>query len=180
MNGYRNNRNRNNRNTNAASHRCQMSPREDARRTTRRGQAASWAHAVGRTRRAIVPSKGLCARAPRDGGPVWPTPHPSPPPSLPSTLYLQRYSISYKYKVFSLYKIILFHFSLQSFIVLLLLWKSIIPFPFLPYYFVAAPPHLQSLPYCITFARPLRNIRPPPTDPPFVCHIPIIYHTIYW
>jgi len=34
-----------------------------------------------------------------------------------------------------------------------------------------APPHLQSLPYCNTIARPFRNIRPP-TDPPFVCHTP--------
>jgi len=31
--------------------------------------------------------------------------------------------------------------------------------------------HLQSLPYCNTIARPLRNIRPP-TDPPFLCHTP--------
>jgi len=29
------------------------------------------------------------------------------------------------------------------------------------------PPHLQSLPFCITIARPLRKIRPP-TDPSFV------------
>jgi len=36
-----------------------------------------------------------------------------------------------------------------------------------------APPHLQSLPYCNTIARPFRNIRPP-TDPPFGCHAP--YH----
>ena len=33
------------------------------------------------------------------------------------------------------------------------------------------PPHLQSLPYCNTIARPLRNIRPP-TDPHCVCHTP--------
>jgi len=33
------------------------------------------------------------------------------------------------------------------------------------------PPHLQSIPYCITFARPLRSIRPP-TDPSFGCHTP--------
>ena len=33
------------------------------------------------------------------------------------------------------------------------------------------PPHLQSLPYCDTIARPLRNIRPS-TDPPFACHTP--------
>ena len=33
------------------------------------------------------------------------------------------------------------------------------------------PPHLQSLPYCITIARPLCNIRPP-IDPSFVCHTP--------
>ena len=32
-------------------------------------------------------------------------------------------------------------------------------------------PHLQSLPYCNTIARLLRNIRPP-TDPPCVCHTP--------
>jgi len=32
------------------------------------------------------------------------------------------------------------------------------------------PPHLQSLPYCNTIARPLRNIRPP-TDPS-LCHTP--------
>jgi len=31
--------------------------------------------------------------------------------------------------------------------------------------------HLQSLPYCNTISRPLRNIRPP-TNPPFVCHTP--------
>jgi len=31
-----------------------------------------------------------------------------------------------------------------------------------------APPHpTQGQPYCNTIARPLRNIRPPPTDPPF-------------
>jgi len=34
-----------------------------------------------------------------------------------------------------------------------------------------APPHLQSLPYCNTIARPLRNIRPP-TDPFSLCHTP--------
>ena len=33
------------------------------------------------------------------------------------------------------------------------------------------PPHLQSLPYCITIARPLRTIHPP-TDSSFVCHTP--------
>ena len=32
-----------------------------------------------------------------------------------------------------------------------------------------SPTHLQSLPYCNTITRPLRNIRPS-TDPPFVCH----------
>jgi len=32
-------------------------------------------------------------------------------------------------------------------------------------------PDLQSLPYCNTIARPLRNIRPP-TDPFFLCHTP--------
>jgi len=35
------------------------------------------------------------------------------------------------------------------------------------------PPHLQSLPYCNTIARPLHNMRPP-TDPPFYA----IHHTI--
>jgi len=39
--------------------------------------------------------------------------------------------------------------------------------PFLP------PLHLQSLPYCNTIARPLRNIRPPPIPP-----IPYIIQ--YW
>jgi len=34
-----------------------------------------------------------------------------------------------------------------------------------------APSHLQSLPYCNTIARPLRNIRPA-TDPPLSCHTP--------
>jgi len=34
-----------------------------------------------------------------------------------------------------------------------------------------APTRLQSLPYCITIARPLRNIRPP-TAPPLLCHTP--------
>jgi len=33
------------------------------------------------------------------------------------------------------------------------------------------PPHLQSLPYCNTIARPLRNILPA-TDPPVVWHTP--------
>jgi len=33
------------------------------------------------------------------------------------------------------------------------------------------PPHLQSLPYCNTIARPLRNIRAP-ADLPLLCHIP--------
>jgi len=57
----------------------------------------------------------------------------------------------------SLYKI-LFHIRA-------LVWESII------LVFVLPPPHLQSLPYCNTIARLLRNIRPP-TDPPFVCHTP--------
>jgi len=35
------------------------------------------------------------------------------------------------------------------------------------------PPHLQSLPYSYTFARPLRNISPP-TDPPFYA----IHHNV--
>ena len=43
------------------------------------------------------------------------------------------------------------------------LWGPIILF--LP------PPHLQSLHYCNTIARLMRNIRPPP-DPPYVCHTP--------
>jgi len=34
-----------------------------------------------------------------------------------------------------------------------------------------APTHLQSLPYCNTIARPVRNIRLP-SDPLFVCHTP--------
>jgi len=34
------------------------------------------------------------------------------------------------------------------------------------------PPHLQSLPYCNTIGRPLRNTRPPPNDPPFLSHTP--------
>ena len=55
----------------------------------------------------------------------------------------------------SLYKI-LFHFKA-------LLWESII--------LLLPSPLLQSLPYCNTIARLSRNIRPP-TDPPFVCHIP--------
>jgi len=46
----------------------------------------------------------------------------------------------------SLYKI-LFHFKA-------LLWKSII-------LLLPLPPHLQSLPYCSTIARPLRNTPPP-------------------
>jgi len=33
------------------------------------------------------------------------------------------------------------------------------------------PPHLQSIPYCNTIARLLRNTRPP-TDPSFECHTP--------
>jgi len=56
---------------------------------------------------------------------------------------------------FSIYKI-LFHFKA-------LLWESIIR--------LLPPHHLQSLPYCNTIARLLRNIRPP-TDAPFVCHTP--------
>ena len=47
----------------------------------------------------------------------------------------------------SLYNI-LFHFKA-------LLWESII--------LLLPSSHLQSPPYCITIARPLRNIRPPPT-----------------
>ena len=54
-----------------------------------------------------------------------------------------------------LYKI-LFHFKA-------LWWESIV--------LLLPPLHLQSLPYCSTIARPLRNIRPP-TDPLFVCHTP--------
>jgi len=42
-----------------------------------------------------------------------------------------------------------------------LLWESIM--------LLCPHPHLRSLPYCNTNARPLRNIRPP-TDPSFVCH----------
>ena len=38
-------------------------------------------------------------------------------------------------------------------------------------FFYSPSPHLQSLPYCNTIARPLRNICPP-TDAPFVCHTP--------
>jgi len=37
--------------------------------------------------------------------------------------------------------------------------------------FYAPPPNLQSLPYCITIARPLRNIHPP-TDPSLLRHTP--------
>ena len=55
---------------------------------------------------------------------------------------------------FSLYKI-LFHFKA-------LFWQSII---------LLCPSQLKNLPYCITIARPLRNIRPP-TDPYFLCHTP--------
>ena len=57
---------------------------------------------------------------------------------------------------FSLYKI-LFYFKAP-------LWESII-------LVLPPPPHLQSLLYCNTIARPLRNIRSP-TDPSFVCHTP--------
>jgi len=49
---------------------------------------------------------------------------------------------------------ILFHFKA-------LLWEPII---------LACPPHLQSLPYCNTIARLLRNIRPPPPPP-----MPLLY-----
>ena len=55
----------------------------------------------------------------------------------------------------SLYKI-LFYFNA-------LWWESNLPF--------IAPPHLQSLPCCITIARPLRNIRPP-TASFFLCNTP--------
>ena len=41
--------------------------------------------------------------------------------------------------------------------------------------FYCPPPHLHNLPYCITIARPLRNIRPPPTDPPFFMPCTIQY-----
>ena len=57
----------------------------------------------------------------------------------------------------SLYKI-LFHFKAS-------VWESII--------LVLPPRHLQSLPYCNTIVRLLRNIRHPPT-PPFY----VIRHTI--
>ena len=49
---------------------------------------------------------------------------------------------------------ILFHFKA-------LLWEPII---------LACPPHLQSLPYCNTIARLLRNIRPPP-PPRCLCYM---------
>jgi len=58
----------------------------------------------------------------------------------------------------SLYKIF---FPLKAF-----LWGSILLCP--------PPPHLQSLPYCNTIARPLRNIRPP-TDPPIFMPYTIQY-----
>ena len=51
---------------------------------------------------------------------------------------------------------ILFHFKA-------LLLESII--------LLLPPPHLQSLPYCNTIARPLRNIRAP-ADLPLLCHMP--------
>jgi len=54
----------------------------------------------------------------------------------------------------SLHKI-LFHFKV-------LLWESIILLP---------PPHLQSLPYCNSIVRPLRNIRPPPLPPVFMSYL---------
>jgi len=66
-----------------------------------------------------------------------------------------RYRRTARYGFFSLYKI-LFHLNA-------LLWESII--------LLAPPPHLQSLPYSNTIARPLRNIRPS-TDPPYACHTP--------
>jgi len=53
----------------------------------------------------------------------------------------------------SLYKILFFFKAL--------LWKSSI--------LLVPPPQLQSLPYCNTVARPLRDIRPP-TDPSLLCH----------
>jgi len=55
----------------------------------------------------------------------------------------------------SLYKI-LFPFKA-------VLWESIC--------LLLPPPHWQSLPYCITIARPLRNIRPP-TYSFFLCNTP--------
>jgi len=58
----------------------------------------------------------------------------------------------------SLYKI-LFHDKALS-------WELII--------LLLTPPHLQSIPYCNTIARPLRNTRPP-TDPSFECHTPCTF-----
>jgi len=45
-----------------------------------------------------------------------------------------------------------------------LLWETII--------LILPPPHLQSLPYCNSIARPLRNLRPPHTELPIICHTP--------
>ena len=35
-----------------------------------------------------------------------------------------------------------------------------------------SPAYLHATDYCNTIARRLRNIRPPPSDPPCVCHTP--------
>jgi len=59
----------------------------------------------------------------------------------------------------SLYKIVLYFTALA--------WESIMGV----HHPCIAPPHLQSLRYCKTIARLLRNIRPP-SDPPCVCHVP--------
>ena len=62
----------------------------------------------------------------------------------------------------SLYKI-LFHFKA-------LLGDSIV--------FLPPPPHLRSLPYCNTTARPLRNIYPPPTPPLYAVNPTILVMAI--
>ena len=47
-----------------------------------------------------------------------------------------------------------------------------------PTSFYCPPPHLQSLPYCNTIARPLLNIRPPPTPLLYAIHHTILVMAI--
>jgi len=81
---------------------------------------------------------------------LWPLGEPVNALSLPC--WIIHFSSLFEVSLYT----ILFYFKA-------LLWESII--------LLLPPPHLQSLPYCNTIARPLRNIRPA-TDPPCKCHTP--------
>ena len=81
--------------------------------------------------------------------------HTLPTPTHPGSSYSANHT-SPPPPTLSPYKI-LFHFKA-------LLWRANHPF--------IAPPHLQSLPYCNTIARPFRNMRAPPPPPLLYSHTP--------